>query len=298
MRRRKIVDAHHHLWDLGRGYAYPWLQDQPLGIGVCGDIGPIAKDYLIDDYLAETASYELVKSVFVEAVALDPVAEAQWVQSVSDSRGYPNGSVAFAALNDADAEHVLARHAEQANVRGIRQILNWHANPSLTFIDRNDLMADSVWLAGFALLKKYGFSFDLQIYPNQLRDAVRLARQFPETLIVLNHTGMPVDRDDSGIETWRAGMAELAGCDNVVAKISGLGMVDWSWNTETIRIFVLHTIECFGARRVMFASNFPVDRLYSSFAMLYGAFEEIVSGFSAEEQDHMFHLNAIRHYRL
>ena len=111
-------------------------------------------------------------------------------------------------------------------------------------------------------------------------DAVELARRNPETLIVVNHTGMPLERDEAGLALWRDGMKRLGAEPNVVAKISGLGMVDWRWSEASIRPFVLGVIDQFGVDRVMFGSNFPVDKLYSSFDTLYGSFESIVASFS------------------
>jgi predicted TIM-barrel fold metal-dependent hydrolase len=132
-------------------------------------------------------------------------------------------------------------------------------------------------------------SFDLQLYPAQMADAAELARTYPETLTILNHAGMPVDRDEEGLELWRRGMWQLAAVPNVVVKISGLGAVDWNWTVESIRPFVLQTIEAFGVSRCMFASNFPVDKLYSDFDTLYGAFREIAQSFSAGERRMLFH---------
>lgn len=298
MGKRKIVDAHHHLWDLGRGYHYPWLQDRPLPNGVCGDLTNIARDYVLADFQADTANYDLVKSVHIEAVSAHPVDETAWLQELADRRGFPHGIVARAELQAPDVEQILAEHKRYANTRGIRHIVNWHRDPRLTFGDRNDLMTDPAWLAGFRLLKKYDLSFDLQLYPSQMADAAELAHRHPDTRIILNHAGMPVDRDPAGLALWRDGMARLAAEENVVAKISGLGMVDWHWNIESIRPFVLGTIDAFGVDRTMFGSNFPVDKLYGSFDDLYGAFESIVTGFSEAEKQKLFHDNAVAYYRL
>lgn len=295
MAKRKIVDAHHHLWDLGRAYNYPWLQDKPSGEGMLGDLSPIMRDYLTEDYLADSADYEVVKSVHIEAVPRDPLEETRWLTSLGGA--VPNGIVAFAALDAPDAERVIAAQAASANVKGIRQIVNWHENPALTFTARNLLVGEK-WRANYRLLWKYGLSFDMQLYPGQMADAADLAHQNPDTLIIVNHTGMPADRDEEGIARWQNGMKQLAAANNVVAKISGLGMVEHGWTQESIRPFVLHTIDCFGADRVMFGSNFPVDRLYGSFTTLYRAFEAIVADFSESEQDKMFRANALRHYRL
>lgn len=298
MTKRKIVDAHHHLWDLDLGYNYPWLQDRPLGVGVCGEIDAIAGNYLPEDFLGDSANYELVKSVHIEAVADNQIKESAWLQRLAENGGFPHGIVAGAKLNAPDIETTLEAHSQFANVKGIRHIVNWHHEPRLTFTDRSDLMTDPNWLKGFALLDKYGLSFDLQLYPNQMADALTLARANPNTLIILNHTGMPADRDADGISEWHQGMSQLASAENVVVKISGLGMVDWDWTPETIAPFVRHTIECFGADRCMFGSNFPVDKLYSSFTDIFQAFEQIVSDMDETDLDAMFHTNALKYYRL
>jgi predicted TIM-barrel fold metal-dependent hydrolase len=297
MTKRKIVDAHHHLWELSRGYKYPWLQDKPSGEGMLGALGPIARDYGVAEYRADAASYDLVKSVHVEAVPADVIAESRWLQESVERSGLPDAIVGRVELHKPDTEKLIAEHRNYPNVRGIRQIVNWHRDPRYSFTD-HDFLADPAWLAGFKLLRKYDLSFDLQIYPNQMGEAADLAARNPDTLIVLNHAGMPVERDEAGLAAWRAGMKRLAAEPNVVAKISGLGMVDHSWSEATIRPFVLGAIEYFDVDRVMFGSNFPVDKLYSSFDALYAAFERIVASFSESEKDKLVHDNALRTYRL
>ena len=68
-------------------------------------------------------------------------------------------------------------------------------------------------------------------------------------------------------------LASLA--PNVAVKISGLAMLDWHWTTGSLRPFVLRTVEIFGVDRCMFASNFPVDKLFSSYDDLFNAFKAI-----------------------
>ena len=70
-----IVDPHHHLWDLER-FSYPWLSARPLPSSVAGDVAPIAKSYQLDDYLADSANQNVVKSVHVDA-GFDPSQPAQ-----------------------------------------------------------------------------------------------------------------------------------------------------------------------------------------------------------------------------
>jgi predicted TIM-barrel fold metal-dependent hydrolase len=294
-----IIDPHHHLWDLGRN-KYPWLQERPLRPRVEGDVSPIARDYLLEDYRADTRNQNVVKSVAVESGwdPSDPVGETAWLQRLADQHGFPHGIVARATLDAPDVERVLEAHAAYQNVRGIRHIVNWHPDPVKTYVDRPDLIRTAEWRRGFSLLRRFGFSFDLQLYPAQMADAAALAHEYPDVPIILTHAGMPVDRDGQGLDLWRRGMRELAAAPNVAVKISGLGVVDRQWTVKSIRPFVLQTIEAFGVSRCMFASNFPVDKLWSDFDALYAAFREVTEPFSAAERRQLFHDNAARYYRL
>jgi predicted TIM-barrel fold metal-dependent hydrolase len=297
--REPVIDAHHHLWDL-QNNSYPWLQERPLKPRLEGNIEPIAKDYLLKDYLDDIRNQNVVKSVHVQTGwdPADPVGETRWLQGVADQHGYPHGIVARATLDAPDVEKVLEGHLRYKNLRGIRHMINWHSDPAKTYVDRPDLVTTSAWRRGFALLQRFDLSFDLQLYPAQMADAATLAHANPETLIILNHAGMPVDRDEEGIRHWRQGIRQLASAPNVVVKISGLGTVDWTWTVESIRPFVWQAIEAFGVSRCMFASNFPVDKLFSDFDTLYDSFREITTSFSADERRKLFHDNAARYYRL
>jgi predicted TIM-barrel fold metal-dependent hydrolase len=97
---------------------------------------------------------------------------------------------------------------------------------------------------------------------------------------------------------WKTGMLRLAAAPNVACKISGLGMGDWTWTTETIRPYVLAAIDAFGVDRCMFASNFPVDKLFSSYDAIFDAFKDITIAFSRAERRLLFHNNAEKFYGL
>lgn len=295
----EIIDAHHHLWDLSTGW-YRWLTtDRPEEM-VFGDPTPLARDYGVADYLADMKPLTLAKSVHIQAALNpdDPVAETRWLQGLADEHGFPHGIVAFAPLEDPDVEDILARHCESPNVRGIRQIVSWHRDPRFSFLDRPDLTADPTWRRGFALLSRFNLSFDLMLFPTQLGDALALAHAFPDTQIILNHTGSPVDRDPEGLALWRRGMEALAAAPNVAVKISDLGAYDHDWTLDSIRPFVLSTIEWFGPERCLFATDLPVAALHGSAAAIYDAFSTLVEGFSADEQRRLFHDNAAKYYRL
>ena len=231
----------------------------------------------MDDYRADSARWRVVKGVYVEAEwdPRDPLGEMQFIAKLRKDGGFPTVAIAQAWLDRDDCAAVLEAQASHAFVRGVRH------KP------RAGMMDDARWRAGYARLGPLGLHFELQAPWRQIDEAARLARDFPDTLIVLNHTGLP-SNDVSG---WHAAMSHLAQYPNVAAKISGLGGVPR-------REVVLAAIEIFGMQRAMFASNYPVDSLRASFDAIYGAFEEITRGFPAAERRALFHDNAARIYRM
>jgi len=294
----RIVDPHHHLWDL-ENLHYGWLKGpNQVDIHLAGPLTPIRKTYLLADYKKDIKDQNVVKSVHLQAECEDPIAETKWLQSIAEINGLPTALVPYANLASPKLSETLDVYHTIPQVRGIRQLLNWDpVDPSLSTCDQDYLKSDA-WFKGLELIGAYGYSFDLHVWYHQLAEAGVIAARVPKVQFILNHTGMPYIRDDAGYQKWRDGLSKLAANPNVAAKISGLGMTDHNWTVDSIRPYVLGTIEVFGLDRCMFASNFPVDKLLSSYNRLYDAFKEIVYDFPRADQERLFHDNAIRVYRL
>ena len=296
----QVVDPHIHLWDL-EANRYPWLE-KPADI-FTGDYSSIARTHRLEDFLADAGPVEVLKVVHIDAGhdPADPVRETRWLQDIADrpgSRGLPNAIVASIDLSRPDAGATLEAHAAAPNLRGVRQILNVHADPYFDYVGRH-FMEEETWAGNFGLLGRHGLSFDLHIYPSQMPAAAALAAAHPDIPIVLNHTGMFADRGSvAGWRAWRGGLRALAAQPNVSVKISGLGMLDHRWTVESLRPYALEALDAFGVDRAMFASNFPVDRLYSSYEALWSAYAAIVSDMGEHEKAAMFRGNAERIYRI
>src|ERR1051326_1469677 len=159
-------------------------------------------------------------------------------------------------------------------------------------------MQDERWLRGFALLGKYGLSWDLRVPFWHLEEAAAVARVFPGTPIVLNHTGFPWDRSEEGLAAWRRGMAVLAREPNVHVKVSEFGLKDRMWDYEANRRVVLEAIAIFGIERAMFASNFPVAGLRIGYGALVAAMSRMLADRTPEERERFFWKNAAEFYRL
>lgn len=292
-----IIDPHFHLWDLENGY-YPWLSDG-VKPSAFGDYTAINKTYLIDDFLADSRGQNLVKAVHLDVGydPADPAGETRWLQSIADRHGFPHGIVGYADLRKPDVGRLLDEHGQYANFRGIRQSMNFHKDPAKTYLTEAEVSRTPEWRRGFRELARRGLSFDLQLYYWQMEEFLELARDFPDVQIILNHTGMQVD-GPAHFDGWSKAMKTLAQAPNVACKISGLGMGDWTWTTESIRPYVEEAIAAFGVERAMFASNFPVDKLFSSYDAIWNAFKDITAGYSTSERSALFYDNAERFYRL
>lgn len=291
-----IVDAHQHFWDPTRNY-HPWLTDEPPIPFRYGDYAAIRRPYLPPDYRADAAPYVVERTVYVETEwdPRDPDGEMAYVATLQREHGLPSVAVAQAWLDAADAPAVLARHAQRPFVRSVRH--KPRANPAPGDAAPGG-MTDASFRAGFAQLARHGLRFDLQTPWWHLREARALAADFPDTTIILNHTGLPADRSEAGLAGWRAAMATLAHAPNVAVKISGIGQRGAAWTVAANRDIVRTVIELFGADRCMFASNFPVDSLCAPFTTIFDGFREMVADLPPAAQRALFRDNALRLYAI
>src|SRR5690606_40044528 len=219
-----IVDAHHHFWDPQRNH-HPWLSGSENIPFRYGDYSAIKRRYFPEDYMSDAGEHRVVATVYVETEwdARDPIGETRFIHEVAARYGAPNAVVAQAWLDAPDAVEVLAAQAAFERVRSVRHKPGGPTSPEAVGTQRT-LMSDERWRQGYAELARHGLHFDLQTPWWNLHEAIELARDFPETLLILNHTGLPSDRSEQGLAGWHAAMARLAECGNVAVKVSGIGL--------------------------------------------------------------------------
>jgi len=312
-----IIDAHHHLWDHAgaRYFLADLLQDVSAGHDIRATVAVECK-----------AMYRLDAPA-----ALQPVGETEFLNgaaATSASGNYGECRVAAGIVGHADlclgaqVRPVLEAHIRAAGgrFRGIRYSAVWHPDPAA----RGSLarpapyvMADPAFREGFAQLAPLGLSFDAWVYHTQLPELADLARQFPDTPIVLNHVGGAIGigpyagRRDAVRTEWAAGLRDLAACPNVVVKLGGLGMRLFGFDfadrdappssqelAQAWRPYLEPCIELFGVGRCMFESNFPVDKGCCSYEVLWNTFKRVASGASAADKQALFCGTAARVYRL
>ena len=296
MARLPFIDTHVHFHDMNHPLLrYEWLEPQAPIDPVVGRDGPIrSQSYWADDFLAETRFHNVRKVVHVQGAigSPDPVEETRWLQAFADRLGVPHGIIGYVDLTRADAEQQLERHRAFANFRGVRDLRY------------DDYLSNTAWRRGFALLEAGGLVCCDDPFVEEMASARRLAEDHPGVTLCIDHAaypehaGKPRVHDRAYFDIWRKGMRELARAPNVVVKISGLGQSDHRWTTDSIRPWVIECVEAFGVQRTCFGSNWPVDRLYSSYGDVVDAFAEIISIFSEAEQHALFYANAQRIFQL
>ncbi|MCU0759700.1 MAG: amidohydrolase family protein [Steroidobacteraceae bacterium] len=295
-----FVDAHHHLWDLGALH-YPWLMARGVR-RFFGDPTPIQRDYRVHDLLADAAGLPLAKSVHVQVGVADTdvVAETRWLQRCADEPagpGLPHAIVAYCDLASPAAMEVVAAHRQSANLRGIRQILGRRDDEDrATGSDR--LVDEPRFAEHLAALSALDLAFDLQLVPRQMLRVARLLERVPGLRVALCHCGSPWERSREGLAAWRDGLQALAALPHVHCKLSGFGMFDPDWTDASIAPLLEACIEAFGARRCMFGSNFPVEKLARPYHALYAAYDRLTTGLGSEQRQALFAGTAEAFYRI
>ncbi len=315
----EIVDPHHHLW-----------RDRGMGEYLLADLR--ADTDLVPE-VVETVFLECGAEYRTDGPEhLRPVGETEFVAAVADASDASDGARIAGIVASTDLrlplpqlDEVLDAHEAAAGgrFRGIRHAL-CHATDDI----RDALMipgrapvglsTDPDFRRGVAHLGERGLTYDTWHYHPQNHEFADLARALPDTTMILDHFGTPLGigpwagRHDEIFETWTTDIETLAECPNVVCKLGGLAMPDngFGWHTSEdarpdVDTFVAaqqrwyhHVIECFGADRCMFESNFPVDKFSLDYATYWDGMRIIACGYDDSDQAMLFAGTARRVYRL
>jgi predicted TIM-barrel fold metal-dependent hydrolase len=290
------IDTHHHIWrrkDVG------WLADPPIP-RMFGDYFGLRREYPVEEWMNDILPHGFTKSVHVTAMwgPGKELEETRWLQATADKHGFPHGIVCNANLTDPNVEAAVKEQKQFPNLRGVRHMLYWDTDPVRQGAPRPDLCNSAEFRRGFALLEKHDLSFELQVYAVQANYAVELIKAFPNVRMILVHAGMLTDRTAQAIEEWRAALAAMAAFPNLHVKLSGLGMFSHGITYLQTRQVIRDCIQIFGIERVIYGSNFPLEKLHASYADFFALYRKILAEYTEAEQRKVLHDNAANFYRL
>lgn len=291
-----IIDTHVHFWNMRNpdpGMAWVWLEDE-FDHPIIGNIdGMKHLAYNIHHVWAEARFAGVSGFVHVQAAlgSTDIVQETRWLTAMMADSPVPFTIIADADLGSDEALAQLNAHGESPYFVGVR---DFKAEPMLASGETN-----AVYEATLREMAKRNLVFDLDCEWMNMAAARELADRHPDLQIVLEHIGFPRSRDDAYFGNWATAMELLAGAPNVTCKISGLGMTDPFFTPESLRRWIDTPLDVFGADRCVLGSNWPVDRLYSSYDAIMGIYRErIAAKFDEADQHKVLSDNAARIYRV
>jgi L-fuconolactonase len=311
----KIIDPHHHVWDMP------------------------GNRYMFDEVQADFGSgHDVIASVHVQCHSMyrasgpqemKPVGETEFINGIaaqSASGEYGPTRICAGIVGTADlmlgsrVEPVLEAHLQAGGgrFRGIRPTAAWHESPQVRALDiQPHLLMQAQAREAIRCIGQLNLVLDLWLFFTQLDEALDICRSFPELTVVINHAGGPVgigpyeNQREAVFEVWRQRIAALAECPNAVIKLGGLAMRYGGFNFNKLSLppssdllvekwkpYVDVCIDAFGPRRCMFESNFPVDRGMCNYHVLWNAFKKMTRRYSPEEREQLFSGTAAETYRL
>jgi L-fuconolactonase len=292
---QKAIDSHFHIW---RQKDQPWLVG-PMVPRIFGPYEAIRRDYPIEEFLADQKGSGVEKAVYVQTnwEKEDFENEVAFLTETAERTGWPHAIVGYADMTVDDVRPQIDRLKKYPLLRGVRMQLHWHETPAFRFAKSTDQVIDPTVKKNVARLKDYGLSFDLQLFPAQMKDGLELVGENPDTAFILTHTGMLTDLSEAVVEEWKAGLRTLAKAPNLYAKLSGLGTFVHRNDPEVIGTVIDNAFEILGSERLMFGSNFPIEKLWTSHAELIATHRRAVAKHGPEAEADIFWNTAERVYQ-
>lgn len=238
-----IVDAHHHIWQVGRG-DYGWLKP---------DL-PICRDYGLDDLrplLGEVDTTMLVQAAPTEA-------ETDFLLAVARANPLVRGVVGWMDLAAPDAAARIAARTPDPLLKGLRPMLH-------DIADRNWIIRPAVQPA-LAAMALAGLRLDVLARPMHLPLLTTVAARHPTLRCVLDHAGKPEIAAGQFV-VWAHDISILARETDWCCKLSGLVTeAGPDWRADDLRRYVDHLLDRFGPDRLMWGSDWPVVTLAATYA--------------------------------
>ncbi len=244
-----IIDSHMHIWTMARG-DYDWLTP---------DLGPIYRDFAVDDVADEMTALGVGQTILVQAAAT--AAETDFMLDVARSNDKVCGVVGWVDFEAPDAVEQIKRRAMDPLLVGLR--------PMIADLDDPDWILQPRFAPILQAMIDTGLIFDGHARPDLITRKVELAKRFPELTIVLNHGGKPPIMS-ADLDQWKRDCSALAACPNVVSKFSGLRTeAGERTDDDAIREATDHLLDTFGPERLMWGSDWPVLTLAGDYTIWF-----------------------------
>ncbi len=274
------IDAHQHFWPYNP-VEYDWIDDS---------VQSLRRDFLPADLQPELERAGFQGCVAVQA--RQTVAETRWLLNLAERSDFILGVVGWVDLRSPRLREDLTSLAgSKSKLVGVRHVVQ--SEPDERFLLQPE------FLHGIALLEEFDLAYDILIYAKHLPVAAEFVERLPRHRFVLDHLAKPpIKRGE--LADWERGIRKLASFPNVYCKLSGLVTeADWhNWKPNDIKPCLDVAFDCFGPRRLMIGSDWPVCTVAASYSRTMAVVKDYLAGHSAAVRDAVLGGNAQRFWKL
>ena len=274
-----IIDSHQHFWHY-EPVKHAWIDDE---------MAIIRKDFMPSDL--ETVYQEHGIDGCVAVQADQTLDETDFLLKLASEYDFIKGVVGWADLRDATIESVLEHYRQHNKLKGFRHVVQGEADPN--FLLRPD------FLRGISLLERYGYTYDILIFPHQLGATLEFVKRFPNQKFIIDHIAKPYIKDGF-FDGWAVLMREIGKQKNVFCKLSGIiTEADYKlWTPSQIEPYMQLVLEAFGPEQLVFGSDWPVCLVAGNYQRVKHLVTDFISKLSESEQKQIMGMNAMNFYNL
>jgi L-fuconolactonase len=274
------IDAHQHFWAISRG-DYGWLTPA---------LAPLYRDFGPAEFAPLAQAAGVARSIVVQAAPT--IAETRYLLDLARENPVVAGVVGWVPLDAATAPALIAELAREPKFKGVR--------PMLQDLPDDDWIARAPLGPAIDALIEHGLAFDALVFARHLPHLLTFAQRHPELRIVIDHGAKPpIAEGDAGWQPWADRIAELARLPQVHCKISGLATeAGPGWTDETLAPYVNHLVAHFGARRLMWGSDWPVLELNGDYGGWHACATRLTARLTDDERAAVFGGTATTFYGL
>jgi L-fuconolactonase len=273
------IDSHQHFWKYDP-VRYDWIDD---------NMSVIQKDFLPEDLEPILKANRFDGCITVQSHQSEQENEFQLANA--DGHDFIKGVVGWIDLQSPKIEERLAYYQQFEKLKGFRHILQGES--------QRDFMLRPDFLRGISMLKKYSYTYDILILPDQLKYTTKFASQFPDQRFVIDHIAKPNIKQKE-LKGWEKDIKAVATFENVHCKVSGMVTeADWqNWQPADFNNYLEVVANSFGTKRLMYGSDWPVCKVAAGYGQVVNIVKDYFSAFSQTEQQAFFGGNAIEFYNI
>ncbi|RYZ36211.1 MAG: amidohydrolase [Sphingobacteriales bacterium] len=273
------IDAHNHFWKF----------DPARDTWITEDMNVIRRDFLPGDFLPVLQQHGFDGCVVVQSNQTEEENDLQLLHA--QQHPFIKAVIGWVDLQNPAVEERLAFYRSYPIMKGFRHILQGEPDRAL--------MLRPAFKNGIGLLQRYGFTYDILVFPDQLKYAAQLVAAFPEQQFVIDHIAKP-DIKNATSSDWEKDLRAVAANKNVFCKISGMVTeAEWKqWKNTDFKPYIDTVVDAFGTDRIMYGSDWPVCLVAGSYTAMLGIVQEYFAAFSETEQADFFGGNACSFYNI